>query len=243
MLKVLRTCLAVFVFLGGSLVVMLAAIFKPFQPKIALLFTKYVPRLTVKAFGIRLDVRRKEIMYQNFPSIYIANHQHALDLPIHASMVCLPTVAIGKQEIKHIPFFGWLFWLTGQILINRKHHKSAMATMAFAAKIVKKKHVSVWLFPEGTRSGRKPMQKFKKGAFYLAIQTQLPLLPIVASTYHKSINLNRWNAGKVIIEVLDPIPTVGKTIDDVDLLIEHSHKLMSEKIKQLDKELELEHTV
>ena len=112
-----------------------------------------------------------------------------------------------------------------------------MESMTFAAEIVKKKKVATFLFPEGTRSGRKPMQKFKKGAFYLAVQAQLPLLPVVVSTYYKTIDLNRWHAGKVIMEILEPIPTAGKTIADVEQLIQLSHRKMSEHIAKLDKEL------
>jgi 1-acyl-sn-glycerol-3-phosphate acyltransferase len=237
MLMIIRTLLAALFFFGGSFVVLFVSLVRPFQPKVALLFTTIFAPLSVKGLGVKMIVRRKEIMYQTHPAIYIANHQNALDLPIHASMVCMPTVAIGKKEIRRVPFFGWLYWLTGQILIDRHHHRSAMETMSYAAQIAKKMNVAVWLFPEGTRSGDKPMQKFKKGAFYLAIQSQLPLIPIVASTYRKTVNLNRWKAGTIIVEVMDPVPTLGKTIEDVDSLIEHCHKLMSDKIAQLDKEL------
>ncbi len=237
MLKALRYCIAPIVFCGGSLVALMAALTHPFQPRMSLYFTKIFPALTLKAIGIELEVRNQQQMYKTYPCVYIANHQHELDLAVHASMVCLPTVSIGKKEIKYIPFFGWLFWLTGQILIDRHHHKNAMESMSFAAEILKKKKVAAWLFPEGTRSGRKPLQKFKKGAFYLAVQAQLPILPIVASTYYKSVDLNRWKPGKVIVEVLEPISTLGKTIEDVEELIQVSHAMMSEKIAQLDKEL------
>lgn len=237
MLKIARYGLSALFFFGGSFAVLLVSLIKPFQPKVALLFTRYFAPMAVRALGIDMIVKHKSIMYENHPCVYIANHQHALDLVIHSSMVCMPTVAIGKKEIKRIPFFGWLYWLTGQILIDRHHHKNAMESMSYAAKIVKKMNVAVWLFPEGTRSENKPMQKFKKGAFYLAIQSQLPLIPVVASTFHKSVDLNKWKAGKVIVEVMPPIPTVGKTISDVESLLEECHSLMSKKIEQLDKEL------
>lgn len=234
---VIRYCAAVFVYCGGSLLVIFISLFRPFHPKSALWFTKIFPALTVKALGVDLEIRGTHILFQNYPCVYIANHQHEMDLAVHGTVVRLPTVTIGKKEILYIPFFGLLFWLTGQILIDRHHHRNAMESMTFAAKIIKKRGVAAWLFPEGTRSGDKPMQAFKKGAFYLAVQAQLPIVPVVASTYAKSVDLNRWKPGKVILEVLNPIPTVGKTIDDVEELMKVSHSRMAEHIAKLDKEL------
>lgn len=238
MLKVFRIFLGGLVFFGGSLLLFFVACLKPFDSRMALMWAKYVPPLGLKLMGVEVEVRNHEGMKRAHPCVFIANHQHALDLFVHGMLQCVPVAAIGKKEVKYIPFFGWIFWLTGQIFIDRKNRTSALGTMNAVAEIVKKRGVSVWMFPEGTRSHGRGLLPFKKGAFHLAVSAQIPLLPIVASTFEKSINLNRWRPGKVIVQILEPIDVRGRTQADVESLIELSRSIMAKKIEELDQELQ-----
>lgn len=237
MLKVMRVILTAIIFLGGSLIILLISLLNPFNPKMALLFTRYITPLAQRTLGIKVEYRHHERMKNHHPCVYIANHQHAIDLIVCASTLVVPTVAIGKKELKWIPFFGWLFWLTGQIMIDRKHNQSAVQTMTEAAKIMKERQVSVWVFPEGTRSQGKSLQPFKKGAFYLAIQAQVPIVPLAFSSYVATVNLNKWKSGSIIMEALPPIPTQDLTIDEISTLIDKCFNILSEKISLLDTEI------
>jgi 1-acyl-sn-glycerol-3-phosphate acyltransferase len=236
MLKYARYLLGALVFFGGSLVLILLAIFRPFDPKMALLWSRWVPRLGNKIMGIKIEVRNQERMHASHPCIFIANHQHALDLYTHGGVQQVPMVAIGKKEVLYVPFFGQIFWLTGMIFIDRKNHHSAIETMNDVARQVRERHVSVWMFPEGTRSHGRGLLPFKRGPFHLAIANQVPIVPVVASSY-RHLNFNKWNAGKVVIQFLEPISTVGKVTADIDSLIEVAHSRMKEKIEELNKEL------
>lgn len=237
MLKVFRIILGGLVFFAGSLLIALVACLRPFDNRTALMWAKYIPPLGLKLMGIDVEVRNHDGMKRAHPCVFIANHQHALDLLVHGKLQCVPVTTIGKKEVKYVPFFGLVFWLSGQIFIDRKNRESALTTMNTVAEIVKKRGVSVWMFPEGTRSHGRGLLPFKKGAFHLAVSAQIPLLPIVASTFEKSIDLNRWRPGKVIVEILEPIDVRGKTQDDVDGLIELSRATMAKKIEELDQEL------
>jgi 1-acyl-sn-glycerol-3-phosphate acyltransferase len=145
-------------------------------------------------------------------------------------------VAIGKKELKWIPFFGLVFWLSGQIMIDRKSNESAIASMKHAGDRMKRERLSCWIFPEGTRS-KKGLLPFKKGAFHLAIQSQLPIVPVAVNNFHKTLDLNKWNPGKIIVQVMPPLPTTGLTSADVDKLIDEAHTKLKAQIELLDVEI------
>ena len=127
-------------------------------------------------------------------------------------------------------YVGAVLFINGISLLGK-------ISMSEAARAMIQRNLSVWMFPEGTRSRGKPLQPFKKGAFHLAVQAQRPIIPIAVSSYHKTINLNAWKPGTVILEVLPPIRTVGKTEQDIESLISEVHTLMKSKIDGLDREL------
>jgi 1-acyl-sn-glycerol-3-phosphate acyltransferase len=148
------------------------------------------------------------------------------------------TVAVGKRSIILIPFFGVFFWLSGNILINRKNKKRAFQTMDVVADAITSKKISVWIMPEGTRSKGRGLLPFKKGPFITAIKAQVPIVPIAISTYTKHLKLGHWSAGKIIIQVLPPIPTAGLTLEDVNQIKDQAFHLIKETIDHLDHEIE-----
>ena len=119
------------------------------------------------------------------------------------------TTTIGKKSLRWIPVWGWVYYLGGNLLIDRGRHDRAMGTIQDAETLITEKRVSIWIFPEGTRSRGKEMGPFKKGAFHLALGTGLPLVPVTISSYTKRLNLWRWRAGTVLVDCMDPIPTRG----------------------------------
>ena len=77
------------------------------------------------------------------------------------------TVSLGKRSLVYIPLFGWLYWLSGNILIDRKNKSKARDTLGVAIKKIIERRISVWVFPEGTRSYSEGLLPFKTGAFEL----------------------------------------------------------------------------
>lgn len=137
-----------------------------------------------------------------------------------------------------IPFFGQLYWLAGNILIDRANRAKAHGTIAQVVEQIKNRHLSVWMFPEGTRSRGRGLLPFKTGAFHAAISAGVPIVPVcVSSITNGRIKLNRWNNGSVIVEMLSPIDTSGYTKEQVRELAEYCHKVMKAKIDALDEEL------
>lgn len=123
-------------------------------------------------------------------------------------------------------------------MIDRANRSKAHNTITQVADQIKKRKISVWMFPEGTRSRGRGLLPFKTGAFHAAIAAGVPIVPVCVSSTQGKIKLNRWNNGSVIIEMLDPIDTSLYTREQVRELSEHCHALMEAKIKELDLEVE-----
>ncbi|MCB0351141.1 MAG: 1-acylglycerol-3-phosphate O-acyltransferase [Bdellovibrionales bacterium] len=230
MLKFMRISLVSTWYLTTLLLVFIISLFRPFNTKNAHLFCQIGPRICRHWLGIKIIEKNLKNLTQAQPCVYIANHQNILDIIFLAAVFPQNSVVIGKKAVRWIPLFGWVFWLSGHLLVERKDFTKAMSTMGEAQEAIEKRGVSIWLFPEGTRSEGRGLLPFKKGAFHLAIDAQVPIVPIVASAYFGKLNLNKPNAGTVTVEALPPIETKGKTKDDVDDLLNQAHKLFENQL-------------
>lgn len=119
------------------------------------------------------------------PAVFIANHQTELDVLMLGCMFPKYCSVTAKSSLKHVPFLGWFMRLSGTIFIDRKNAKDAREAMKGAADEIQQKQQSVYMFPEGTRSYAKEpgLLPFKKGAFHLAVQAGVPVVPIVVANY------------------------------------------------------------
>lgn len=188
-------------------------------------------------FGISVEGRVAESA-KNIPqAVYVANHQNNFDLFTLAAVVPKGVVTVGKTSLRWIPFFGVLYWASGNFLINRENRKQAIATIDQIVSNMKKTGLSIWMFPEGTRSRGRGWLPFKRGAFHAAVQAGVPIVPIVCSSTHGQVGLNRWNNGKVIVEMLPPIDTAGMHETDVVNLLSFCEQQMHETQQRLDREL------
>lgn len=177
----------------------------PRNPKHVFTFGRYFGRMS-KIFGMKLELRIPEDAYSRGQHVYVANHQNSWDLFTISSAVTPKVVTVGKKSLAWMPLFGQLYWLTGNILIDRANRSKAVGTIDQVVTSLKESDVSVWMFPEGTRSRGRGLLPFKTGAFHAAIGAGLPIIPIVCSSTG-GVKLNRWNNGHVIVEMLPPIST------------------------------------
>lgn len=199
-----------------------------------LLFVKAIVSLGRKILGFKVTADTRNLPAPDEPCVYIMNHQAGLDVMMNAEVLPARCAAVVKRSLLLIPVFGWLLYLNGNVLLNRRNQSHSRQKMNEADEAIKVRRVSIWIFPEGTRSQKKGLGKFKKGAFHLAINNQVPIVPIVASSYHKGLNFSRLNAGQVFVEVLPPVPTAGLTVDDLGELITRCENLMGAAIARLD---------
>ncbi|BDH44555.1 1-acyl-sn-glycerol-3-phosphate acyltransferase [Salmonella enterica subsp. enterica serovar Choleraesuis] len=211
-------------------------LFSPRNPRHVSTFGRMFGRMA-PVFGLKVE-RRLPQGYESFGNaIYIANHQNNYDMVTAANIVLPPTVTVGKKSLVWVPFFGLLYWLTGNLLIDRDNRAKAHTTISQVVKAFQKRKISFWMFPEGTRSRGRGLLPFKTGAFHAAIAAGVPIIPVCVSNTHDKIRLNRWNNGLVIVEMLPPIDISQYGKDQVRALAVHCREVMAAKIEELDKEV------
>lgn len=188
-------------------------------------------------FGLKVTIRIPESAKNNGSVVYLANHQNSYDMVTVSGAVQPGSVTIGKQSLVWIPFFGIIYWLTGNILIRRDNKNKSRNTINEVVEQMRAKNLAVWIFPEGTRSRGRGLLPFKMGAFHTALQAGVNVVPTVTSNTHKQVNLNRWNNGEVIVEMLDPIDITRYKKREIRRLMEDSYAIMLEKYQQLNQEV------
>ncbi|MEA3184923.1 MAG: hypothetical protein QOJ74_1400 [Ilumatobacteraceae bacterium] len=164
------------------------------------------------------------------PYIVVANHQSFVDILL-ISQLPWEMKWLSKEAFFRYPLVGWMMRMAGDVPLVRGSRDSIVAAMD-ACRDRLEKHVSVMIFPEGTRSSDGELQKFKPGAFRLAIETGTPILPLALDGTHSALQKGDWRFGVTDAEVrvLEPIETTGLSIDDVSTLRDRVYDLIADEL-------------
>lgn len=190
----------------------------------------------VKYFlGLRFEVSGWEHLQTEGPYVIISNHQSSLD--VLGLMEILPDrcTMIAKKELVYAGTVGLICWLGGIVFINRKKTSDAKSVMADAAQTMLDDQIRLWVFPEGTRNQRGDLLPFKKGAFHLAVQAQVPIIPVVFSSYSNFYlrKEKQFKSGIIRLKILPKIETKGMTSDDISSLSDKSFDVMRSAFLQI----------
>jgi lysophosphatidate acyltransferase len=136
--------------------------------------------------------------------------------------------------------FGLGCWLCGLVFINKDSPDRGKQKMNEALEKLKREKTKLWVYPEGYRNHTGKLDEFKKGAFHMAVQAQVPIIPVVISSYKSFMRKDEkfFGSGEVIIEALPEIPTAGLSSADVNQLVEQTRNLMVKKFDELNREVE-----
>lgn len=236
MLYLLRMLVLGLHFLLVGAVGLLIGLCRPFNPDNSRLFARLysVPA----AWFMRIQVKAEVGPLWDQPPgcVIVANHQSNYDLFILGQVVPRRTVAIGKKTLGWIPLFGQLFWLGGNVLVDRKNAYQARKALQTTTGILRD-GTSIWIFPEGTRNPSEQLLAFKKGAFHMALEAGVPIVPVCVSRYTQRLNLNSWRRRTVIVRSLPPIATRGLSQQDLPALMEQCRTQMQQCIDHMEQEL------
>ncbi|EDM46623.1 lysophospholipid acyltransferase family protein [Marinobacter algicola] len=207
---------------------------RPFNPDNNRLLARTIARVGRSLLGMERPLEGADNMPQDRPTVVIANHQHNDDLFVMGDLLPPRTVTVGKSSLIWIPFFGQVFWLGGNVILNRGRSHKAVAVMQATSEAISRDRKSLWVFPEGTRSRGRGLQSFKKGAFHAAIASGAPITMVCASQYYD--RTLGWSGRRepVAIRVLPPIETAGLTVADIPQLMAQCHQQMDAAITAFD---------
>ena len=221
-------------FVLASLLGLLLCICRPFNPDNTRLCAKLYALPALKILGVRTVLDMQSLHGVPRPAVIVANHLSNYDLFVFGQVVPPRTVSLGKKSLKWLPLFGQIYWLAGNVLLDRGNAASAKRAMTTITQTLQERDMSIWVFAEGTRSHGRGLGPLKKGAFQMAINAGVPVVPVCASQYIRHWNLNRWHSGTIVLKALPPLSTTGLTLDDMPELMDRCHAQMKACIDQLD---------
>ena len=171
--------------------------------------------------GIDLRVEGEEHLWSHRPAVFVFNHQSGVDTLLVAKLLRRDFTGVGKQELRMHPVFGPLFAFAGVVFIDRSDTGKAIEAMKPAIAALEAGR-SIAIAPEGTRSRTPTPGRFKKGAFHLAMQAGVPIVPIVFRNALDVLPRGALvlRAATVEVVVLPPVDTRDWTRENLDERIE-----------------------
>jgi len=178
--------------------------------------------------GVKLDVVGEENLWRARPAVFVGNHQSSLDPLVAGALVRKDFTAVAKKEAQYDPRVLIGGPLLDPAFIDRSNPESAKADLEELTERIRA-GTSVIIFPEGTRTATQALGPFKKGAFHMALQAGVPMVPIVLRNtgelmWRKS---KLVNPGTVQVAVLDPIPTDDWSADTIDVHVKQVRDLFA----------------
>ncbi len=166
--------------------------------------------------GVRLDVQGAEHLATR-PAVFLFNHQSQLDVLVLAKLLRGGFTGVAKKELARTPGFGLAFRLADVAFVDRGDPEQARKALEPAVERLNE-GISLVVAPEGTRTATPTLAPFKKGAFHVAMQAGVPIVPIVLRNTGELMwrGATTVSPGVVQVRVLPPVPTDGWTVEDLD---------------------------
>jgi 1-acyl-sn-glycerol-3-phosphate acyltransferase len=185
------------------------------QHKIARIWARSV----VWGTGCRITMRGAENLLSQPVAVYASNHTSYMDTPVIFAALPFQFRILAKKELWPIAFIGWYLDRSGQIPIDTANPHATMSSLAFGVKALRG-GMPLFVFPEGGRTETGKLKPFLSGAAYLAIRSQVPLVPIALSGVYDllPIHTRHLYPGELTVSVGEPIETKGMTVRQTDEL-------------------------
>ena len=189
--------------------------------------------------GVKLEVNGKENI-PNQACLFVANHISFFDIVVTYPLMISPTGYIAKKELEKVPFLSWIMRFVNCIFLDRKDPRNGLKAVLSAADMIKS-GISVFLFPEGTRSKTGKMGEFKDGGFKIATKSKAPVVP-VGITGTNDILENHFpfiKSGKVIVSFGKPIYTTDMDRAEQKLLPGKAYEQVKTDLATLNADIEI----
>lgn len=176
--------------------------------KSSLAFVNFGLRIVQLISGVKLEVHGYENIPKDQAVLFVGNHTSFYDIIVTYPLMKQPTGYIAKKEIKKVPFLSWWMYFVNCIFLDRKDPRAGLKSVLNAADMIRN-GISIFLFPEGTRSKDCKLGEFKEGSFKIATKAKCPVIPVgIQGTYNIFEKQQpRIKSSKVIVTFGKPIYT------------------------------------
>lgn len=182
---------------------------------------------------MRVEVEGREHVDAAQSYVLVSNHQSQSDVLVLYGWLGIDFKWVMKQELRKVPGIGVACARLGHIFIDRSNHAAAVATLEAARNTIVD-GTSVIFFPEGTRSRNGKLLQFKKGAFRMALDLGLPILPLTVTGARDVLPAGTTNLmpGSARLTIHPPIPVEGLTRDDCAALVDEVRSVIASSLPQ-----------
>jgi len=237
----------IYVFIAGWSICAIAAtasllasplLFLDKKRRLAPAMLRFFGKAVLKMSDVQMHIENEERLHLPGGAILSPNHSSTLDTFVFTALLPRGGTALAKHTFVLYPFVGQGAWLLGLLFIKRGHSNKARNTIAKAAERIRREKLKVMVAPEGTRSKDGNMGPFKKGAFHMALQAKVPIIPIVIHGAHdiQPHGMLGPQRGDLYIRVLEPIDVTHLTPEDSEEEITRIRNLMQAELEQLRQE-------
>ncbi|MBF6598310.1 MAG: 1-acyl-sn-glycerol-3-phosphate acyltransferase [Fermentimonas sp.] len=188
---------------------------------------KWWSRLTCWLSLCKISTRGHENLDKNRSYVFVANHQGAFDIFLTYGFLNHNIVWMQKHSLRSLPLVGYASKMAGHVFVNNTNATTRAFTLKEAISKVKD-GVSIVIFPEGARTHTGKMRQFKKGAFYIATEEKLPIVPITINGPFDVLKRGTLDLkpGKLELVIHKPIPTENICEDDIPELIDTTREII-----------------
>ena len=182
---------------------------------------------------VRVKTHGTQNIDPNGSYIFVANHQSIYDIPLVYGWLDNNFKWIMKKELRRLPFIGKTCALMGHIFIDRSNPMRAKQSLEIAKQNLKQGNSSVFLFPEGTRTRNGQIGTFKRGAFTIARDLHLPIVPITINRAYDALpkGLHYITPGTIEMIIHQPIDTTNLSDDNLNDLIKQVKTIIQTNLK------------
>jgi 1-acyl-sn-glycerol-3-phosphate acyltransferase len=187
-------------------------------------------RVLLFVLGVRVDVEGGSNLPHG-PAVYAANHGSALDILILFGYLPADFRFIHKRSLYLVPVLGWSLWVAGHVGIDRANPFRARKSLEAAAERIHN-GTSVAVFPEGTRSPDAEVRPFKRGSFVLALEAQVPVVPVSLLGVKRVVprGISTLKPGTVRLVIHPPVSTEGRDADSAASLAEEVRLVVARSV-------------
>ncbi len=188
-------------------------------------------RLILMGAGVKVESNVRAQLDAAQPVVFVVNHQNELDIVTLLAGIPYPFGFMAKAELRRVPFLGSVLKRTACLFVDRSDPRRAVQSIREAAGRIRD-GTSVLIFCEGGRSFSKEMLPFSRGAFVLAVEAGVPLVPVTVIDNYRLIDERRavGRVGTVRMVVSEPISMAGKTRSDVSALMDEVRTVMQAEL-------------
>jgi len=190
------------------------------QPFIAI--GKAAMRLGQKILGLKIEVSGVEKIDRKSTYVFMANHLSFLDGPMLFMLIPQAVRVILKKEVYRIPIVGWGMHHVEFVPVDRKSIRGGKKSIEKASHLMREKGYSFLIFPEGTRSRDGKIQAFRRGGFFLALESQAAIVPMAIKGTFEIMPKGSFfvRRGKIDVAFQSPVSVQGYSRDTMEKLIE-----------------------